>query len=152
MLADRFKLTAHYDHKPGSAFELQLAKGGAKFKPTTAPTFTAIQRANPRADLAANGAISSRGSNNEVLMYNAPIAQLCRDLRHMAGRPILDETGLAGRYDMTFQLDPPGGWPQPHDLSDTPFFVVEQLGLKLVPVKAPVETLVIDHADPPTAN
>lgn len=67
------------------------------------------------------------------------------------GRPVQDKTGLAGSYDFwlptTAALDAPATDPSP-----SVFSVVEGLGLKLVPAKGQVETLVIDHIERPSAN
>jgi len=78
-----------------------------------------------------------------------------------AGRPIQDRTDLTGRYDITLKrpdsVPPPptsesaGGAAQDPS-SAVVLSLVEDLGLKLVSSKAPVETLVIDHIERPTAN
>jgi uncharacterized protein (TIGR03435 family) len=63
-------------------------------------------------------------------------------------RPILDETGLTGAYDFRVQ------WLPDNDQPTVAFFSVlpEQLGLRLEDKKAPVEILVIDHAEKPTPD
>jgi bla regulator protein blaR1 len=75
------------------------------------------------------------------------------------GGPVVDQTGLSGQFDFTLQFTPePKGAPQPQDVVADGFQVTlqealhEQLGLKLKPTKAPLESLVIDHAEPPAAN
>ena len=89
-------------------------------------------------------------------------------------RPVVDQTGLKGRYD--FRLDllagimvflnraireldgdsatPPNPGAGPADPKGTPFLnaLREQLGLKLVSPKGPIRKLVIDHVEPPSAN
>jgi uncharacterized protein (TIGR03435 family) len=150
MLADRLKLTAHYAHKPGPAYELHISKGGVKFKPADQ---AAIQKQDMQADASPNGSVMAKGKRQgDVVLYNAPVSELCQDLRHMAGRPIVDKTGLTGRYDMVLQLQPPGADASLHDSADTVFYVLEQLGLKLDSVKAPVENLAIDHVERPSEN
>jgi uncharacterized protein (TIGR03435 family) len=66
-------------------------------------------------------------------------------------RPILDRTGFADSFDFDLHWAPEHGAP---DDSLPSFFtaIQEQMGLKLESQKAPVEVLVIDHADKPTAN
>ncbi len=75
-------------------------------------------------------------------------------------RPILDKTGLTGKYDLVIdfvpQLNGPqplGGDPQP-DASGPTFLeaLKEQLGLKLEPQTGPVDILVVDHAEEPSPN
>jgi uncharacterized protein (TIGR03435 family) len=62
------------------------------------------------------------------------------------GRIVLDQTGLKGAYDFTIK-----GETGPDPAS---FFTLiqEQLGLKLVPTKTPVEVIVIDHIERPSEN
>ena len=80
-----------------------------------------------------------------------PLAQLTKVLGNRLGRPIVDDTGLTGKYD--FRLDF-----VPEDLSsgaaaDLFGALQEQLGLKLRPAKGPVEVLIVDHAErTPTQN
>jgi uncharacterized protein (TIGR03435 family) len=78
-------------------------------------------------------------------------------------RPVVDETGLRGRYDFTlkwtpdqFQFGGSGGQPPPPaDDTEAPDLftaVQQQLGLKLGSTKAPIEVLVIDHVERPSEN
>lgn len=64
-------------------------------------------------------------------------------LANTLGSPVVDETGLSGLYDYTFE------WP---DAGSSLFASVDQLGLKLEAKKAPVEVLVMDHAERPSTN
>jgi uncharacterized protein (TIGR03435 family) len=90
-------------------------------------------------------------------------------LSQVLHRPVIDKTGLSGKYDITLTLprDEPNGSPLPppagadapttnatFELSDPSFFttIEEQLGLKLESTKGPVEVLVIDHIEKPSAN
>jgi uncharacterized protein (TIGR03435 family) len=64
--------------------------------------------------------------------------------------PVLDRTGLSGRFDFTLSGKPTGP-------DDTMAFILgaleDQLGLKLQRQKAPVEMLIVDRADQkPTQN
>jgi uncharacterized protein (TIGR03435 family) len=64
-------------------------------------------------------------------------------------RPVLDHTGIAGYYDITLK----GAATAVREDDGTLFGLVEdQLGLKLVSAKEPVEVLVIGHAAKPTPN
>jgi uncharacterized protein (TIGR03435 family) len=79
-------------------------------------------------------------------------------------RPVVDKTGIAGAFDFTLRWSPEESQfsrlgifyrPPAGDSSlSPPLFeaIQEQLGLKLEPVKAPVDALVIDHVERPTAN
>lgn len=153
-LADRLKLTAHRETRMLPAYELHIAKGGVRFKPAAASDAAAIVARHPGASpYGAAGDFMAPGANpNESLILNASIETLCKALRHMAGRQVVDKTGLTGRYDMLVQFEPPDGFSSPHDPLDSVLYEVQQLGLRLDPAKAPVEVLVIDHADRPSAN
>jgi uncharacterized protein (TIGR03435 family) len=79
-------------------------------------------------------------------------------------RPVVDQTGLQGRFDFTLNWTPDetqfGGLgvrvPPPADNASAPpglfTAIQEQLGLKLDPAKAPVEVFVIDRAEKPSEN
>ena len=76
------------------------------------------------------------------------------------GRPVIDRTGLTGNYDFTLSFLPDSARNAspdnlPPELRDRPSLfdaLKEQLGLKLQPEKGPVEYLVIDHVERPSAN
>jgi uncharacterized protein (TIGR03435 family) len=108
----------------------------------------------------------------------ATMAQLADSLSRFVDRPVLDMTDLKGNYQVTLEISmadimraaravglpgaPLPGGPQgagaPADVASDPssssiFATVQQLGLKLEPRKAPIETIVIDHLEKaPTEN
>jgi uncharacterized protein (TIGR03435 family) len=71
-------------------------------------------------------------------------------------RPLIDKTGLTGGFDFSIDWTPPEDMGQPGDVGSfgAPFreALRKQLGLKLEPLKAPVEVLVIDHVEQPSEN
>jgi uncharacterized protein (TIGR03435 family) len=79
-------------------------------------------------------------------------------------RPVIDQTGLAGRYDFTLTWTPDetqfggrgGQAPPPADPANAPpglfTAIQEQLGLKLESTKAPVDVVVIDRLEKPSEN
>ena len=72
-------------------------------------------------------------------------------------QPVLDRTGIKGMYDVDLKFLPPTGpftdAPRFSNLPDIFSAVQEQFGLKLVPQKVTIETLVVDHVDRiPTEN
>jgi uncharacterized protein (TIGR03435 family) len=65
---------------------------------------------------------------------------------------VVDKTGLTGNYDYTLSWTPENG-PTTDTAGPSLFTAVqEQLGLKLETEKEPVEVVVIDHIDKPSAN
>ena len=86
---------------------------------------------------------------------NVSLKDLAGNLQAMVGdgKPVVDQTGLAGRFDFTLK------WTREQTPSTDPnaapglfTAIQEQLGLKLEPVKAPVGVIVIDHVERPSAN
>jgi uncharacterized protein (TIGR03435 family) len=148
LLAERFQLKVHRDTREMPVYVLTVGKNGRKMQ--TLPndgrplTHGAIERVSP-------GVI--RGDN--VIM-----AALIRNLSKNVDRPILDKTEIAEPFDLHLEWAPdnaaakPTKTEQPPDDSRPSIFaaIQEQLGLKLTAQKAPVEVLVIDHVEKPSAN
>jgi uncharacterized protein (TIGR03435 family) len=139
LLADRFHLAFHRETRELPVFALVVAKGGPKFKPGD------------------GGALSMRPNGERGFSYkNYPMANLADQLSLMnsVGRPVLDRTGLAGGYSFNADLYnipkglSPAEFKEAMVNSDAIFSTLpEQLGLKLEAQKAPIEILVIDHAE-----
>lgn len=143
LLADRFHLKTHFENRQVKAYELVVDKGGSKLKAL------------------AYGEMPSQPSNTspEELTLNAgtTVADLVKFLNMRVntpalGWPVVDHTGLTGRYQIWIKfsnkLDPGGrsGTVDIDFLSDLPI----QLGLRLVPNRADFPFLVIDSADKPS--
>jgi uncharacterized protein (TIGR03435 family) len=82
------------------------------------------------------------------------IASLAESLSHELKRPVVDKTGLTGKYDLSLQWTP-DNTPDDSPLAGGPSLftaIQEQLGLKLSSTHGPVKTLVIDHVEPPSPN
>lgn len=153
MLADRLKLVVHRSMKNGAVYSLTVGKNGPKFKESNPA------ESHPGAHpFPGGGMLSSERSEGEITthFFGISISQLAHSLA--ANRPVEDNTGLAGKYDITLRRPlppPPTGQPQQApapDLEASPFSLAEQIGLKLEPAKGQVETLVIDHIERPTEN
>ncbi len=140
LLADRFQLRLHRESREMPVYALIVGKSGPKFK-DSAPDATT--RMAPKVTLAT---VTSTFTKSQI-------GSLVRVLSAAADRPVLDQTGLTGFYDfkIDFARDPAAA---AADSSAASLFtaVHEQLGLKLEPRKAPIEVLVIDHAERPSEN
>jgi len=90
------------------------------------------------------------------------IPEFIAEIMSQFDRPLLDKTGLTGGFDFTLEYrpQPPGmtaaaaaamGVPDPEPLPIVAS-IQGQLGLRVVPARGPVEILVIDHAEKPSAN
>ncbi len=131
LLAERFKLVVHRETKEIPAYSLVLAKSGSKLK------VAAPDRKSGLADTV--------GPNGErqTVVEASPLRILVNMLANTLGSPVVDKTGLDGIYDYTFE------WP---DAGSSLFASVDQLGLKLEAKKVPVEVLVMERAEQPSAN
>lgn len=138
MLADRFKLKIHHETRELPVYALVVAKGGFK-----------LQQAQGPENL--YGMATNRGL---IHISRGPIgARFIVGLSGELGRIVVDRTGLTGYYDITLKWTPDGSpTSDPNAPPDLFTALEEQLGLKLVSTKAPVDVLVIDHVERPTEN
>jgi uncharacterized protein (TIGR03435 family) len=156
MLADRFKLAMHRELREKPVFELVVGKGGPKFKASATTDPEEIRKSYPTATALPGGMMEVHGPKpHQTTIIGATIADLGILLSSAgAGRPIVDKTGLTGRYDITLDLDmspgPDGTRPDPVAVVITA--LQEQLGLKLESAKENVEVLAIDHVERPSEN
>ena len=127
LLAERFKLATHRETKETQAYALVAAKDGAKLKASTV--------AKSKSMILPNGLRASA----------VPVATLAGMLALVTRRPVVDETGIAGTYDIKLDYVPADGG----DSSLPSMFTAlqEQAGLKLEPRKVPAEILIIDHVE-----
>jgi len=150
LLTDRFKLAFHREAKVFSIYALEVAKGGSKLKPSTA---AAIEQP---------ALISTVYPQRIVLpARNAAMSDFVSMMqRAILDRPVVDKTGLSGRYDFNLEWAPDesqfGGdvGAASSDAPIPPFFtaIQQQLGLRLEATRGPIETIVVDHAEHPSAN
>ncbi len=139
LLADRFKLTLHRETKELPMYALVVGKNGAKFK--TAESETGISSNSSRT----HWHVSAKVSMHRFAEF----------LSDEAGRPVVDQTGLSGTYELTLDWAPDDAATANDATAGPSIFTAlqEQLGLKLDSTKGPVEMLVIDHAErTPTDN
>jgi uncharacterized protein (TIGR03435 family) len=154
LLADRFKLAVHPETKEGSIYELDFAKGGSKLHEfTPSDTSQAVTSPDGRPVPRTRMVIGSGQLSGKAI----PISSLVEMLSNQLHRPVVDKTGLTGKYDIDLHWTPDSlsaSQAPPADASGPDIFTAlqEQLGLKLNPAKAPVETLIIDHIEPPSEN
>jgi uncharacterized protein (TIGR03435 family) len=143
LLTERFALTAHSETRELPIYNLLQAKGGAKFQPSTRDGTT----------------IDTGRSRMHIAGGDDTIGLLARELAQSQGRVVVNKTGLTGRYDLTLRWTPDdapppllNGAPDPNAPPGLFTAIQEQLGLKLEPAKGPVQVLVIDHIEQPSAN
>jgi uncharacterized protein (TIGR03435 family) len=168
LLEDRFKVTAHVDSRDAPVYALVIDRADRRLGPAIhvstsqciGPGGTA-----PPSSAVANTLCAVRGRPGSYTAEGASMAQLARALGGMPaiGRPVIDKTGLEGAvYDWALQWTPvvntnPAGAASVADADAAGGVSIfsalrEQLGLKLDPLRAPIDVLVIDHAELPAAD
>ena len=181
LLEDRFKVKVHKEARDSSVYTLTVAKGGSKLRPAKEGSCTPLDlndlsSTRPKPGEAAprycglGGQIKMSGSLLVTDWYGVSMPELAG--RMLAGNvdlPVVDRTELAGRFDVhiEFVRDNTMSRPiqlngetrpelpsPPADPSGPSIFAAleEQLGLKLTRGKAPLDVILVDHAEKPTAN
>jgi uncharacterized protein (TIGR03435 family) len=141
LLADRFKLQFHRETREIPVYELSLDKNGPALKPGSGD--------NPCASRI--GPVQPQDRNYRYQFTNCSVDRFANALP--ADRPVLDKTGLAGRYDITFFVTPDFKMrdsSEPGDISVLD--AIRQFGLRLEARKAQIEVLVVDHVEKPGEN
>jgi bla regulator protein blaR1 len=168
VLEDRFKLKIHRETRQGPVYELAVGKGSPKLKPLQEGRCKPVAAGNPLPQLVSDqrycrNMVDPRGS---VEMEGGTLSALAGLLGMTLDRPVIDKTGIANQFEihLVFSPDnsatPPAatadpGVPAAVKDSDAPGIfqaIQEQLGLKLVPARGPVDVLVIDHIERPSEN
>jgi uncharacterized protein (TIGR03435 family) len=145
-LEDRCKLVAHRIHVEGSGYALVVGKHGLNWKKVKASK--ADEAVPPEAShgIAPGGRVVPfmRGAEPITRYYRTSMASFSEDLSGRLGSRVEDRTGVAGQFDFALTQ-----W-QNDDGSHS--YDIEDLGLKLQPIKVSIEKMVIDHIERPSPN
>jgi uncharacterized protein (TIGR03435 family) len=180
LLEERFRLTAHTEQRELPVYALVPARKNGQLGPSLVRSTIdcAALLAAPRGRGDAPSALpagqlppcSSSVSPGAIIARSQTMAQLATTLSRLTntgsslGRLIVDRTGLNGYFDVELRFAPdrmpnfgPGGPPPGMPAIDPNAASIyaaiqEQLGLKLESQRAPVDVLVIDHVEQPTAD
>jgi len=140
LLAERFKLALHRETKPIQAYVLEIGKNGPKLE---------------KGD--GHGAKTDNG-RGRIVATNATMDRFAEILSRQMDLPVVNHTGLDGSFNLKLQWTPESvrtAAPVDGPGVDGPSIftaIQEQLGLRLHAQKVPVEVLVIDHVEKPSAN
>jgi uncharacterized protein (TIGR03435 family) len=156
LLADRFKLSFHREQKEFSIYALTVAKSGAKLKESTTSPDATPEGPPPLVFVLSPEGIWLPGRD-------ATMAELASVFQRAAlDRPVIDKTGLSGRYDFDLKWTPDETQfdgnavkvPGAADSGKPDLFAAfqQQLGLRLEATKGPIEALVIDRVERPSEN
>jgi len=156
LLTDRLRLTLHHDKKELSVYTLSIGRNR--------PKLSKDENGGSRS----NDGIGPTAGGIRLSMLNATMEDFADLMQeYVLDRPVVDQTGLAGRFDFQLTWAPDesqlaGRFHNPvgngnSTAGDNPLpnlftAVQEQLGLKLEATKAPCDVLVIDHVEKPSAN
>ncbi|HEY2382831.1 MAG TPA: TIGR03435 family protein [Terriglobia bacterium] len=165
LLVERFKLAFHRETQQLPVYELTRSNTNAKLQLTKDGSCTTYSLAAPAPPPPAPGApgtvfcgfphLTQAGTNRAIDGTGVSMATLAGNIARTVRRAVIDKTGLTGAYDLHLEwTEAPMNIPNP-DVSDRPSIftaVTEQLGLKLESAKVPVEVIVIDHVERPSAN
>jgi uncharacterized protein (TIGR03435 family) len=154
MLIERCKVVVHHENKEVPVYNLVVAKGGPKFKQAEMVDPAELKLKHPGGGRMTGGGVAVQGPNG-TQFYGISMAMLGQTvLSSVAGRPVVDKTGLAGRYDLALPSSalPPQPGASPADDESIFTTLPEALGLRLEPAKGQLEMLVIDHVERPTEN
>jgi uncharacterized protein (TIGR03435 family) len=172
LLADRFHLKVRLDTRDFPAYQLSVAKSGAKLKESKIDAVAAEETPRPAAAkdgfpelppnqpaMSSNHSVSGGAILIRMRAQQQPISALARFLRSSLDMPVVDKTGLTAKYDFTleFSRDLPNTaaaaeapTPAAPSLSAA---LQQQLGLQVVEKKVPFPVVVIESVDKvPTEN
>ncbi len=149
LLTDRFRLSIHHELKELPVYALVIASKGPKLQ-------RAASDVNSFGGIKGQDALITHSSRGFLEVKSFAMSDLALDLHHSVGRIVVDKTGLPGRYDFSLRWSPTSDLAntQAPDPSAPSIFTAlqEQLGLKLEPMKYPIDTIVVDHVELPSEN
>jgi uncharacterized protein (TIGR03435 family) len=175
LLAEYFKLTVHREMREMDVFALVLTnpgRPGPNLKKIdnacdgVVGTTMGFARPSDGPDLPQVCGVFPNTRPGEIIAHGIDLAGLATELAPSQRRPVIDRTGLTGRFDVDLKWTPevfsaaalaqrPGSTPPP-GVDPTgpqlPTALQDQLGLRLESTRAPIEVLVIDRAEPLTAT
>jgi uncharacterized protein (TIGR03435 family) len=142
LLQERFKLAVHRQIKELSAYVLVVGKGGLNVQESKTEGETVIE---------------PNQKQLSVTVQRAPVSQLAEMLGNVLRAPIVDQTGLKGRYDVTLNVakyaaDMAAQGKSIDNGPMDPFALIsmilqDEFGLKLEAKKMPLDMVIVDHAE-----
>jgi len=136
LLENRFQLKFHRETQEMTEYALEVGKNGAKVKPHTDDSGPSLST-------------NSRSGFVTLKATKISMQDFAGTLRRQLGRTVVDKTGLKGDFDfdMTWSSDQ-----APEASGASIFTALQELGLRLVSTKGPVEIIAIDRVDKASDN
>jgi uncharacterized protein (TIGR03435 family) len=153
LLTERFALVIHRETRDKAGYALVTARSGPKLPPPIDDPDVMLGR--------------TAGGDMTLKAKSATMEQLAATLSSALSAPVVDQTGIAGRFDVSLEWAPdptghppvtksgaPAAMPPPDAMPGPSIFsaLQEKLGLRLEARKVPVEMIAIDHAERPSEN
>jgi bla regulator protein blaR1 len=172
LLEDRFQLKIHRETREVPVYSLTVAQGGSKLTPFQEGScipmpFTNSKPTPPPGQEYCKVKISTRKPTVAAVdAQGSTLTRFSQLLGLVVDRPVIDKTGITGKFDIRVEFAPDTATPRflpggdlalparaPADSAGASIFTaIQQLGLKLEPTKGPREFLVIDHVERPAEN
>jgi uncharacterized protein (TIGR03435 family) len=139
LLAERFKLSFHHENRELRSYAMVVAKGGHKLH-----------------EAAGDGKSSRENTANSTIAKSMTMREFADFLSGPVQRPVVDKTGLTGKYDFVLDFTsylPPDRQTMGPDATNILMAALPgELGLKLESQKEIVEVMVVDHVEKPSEN
>jgi uncharacterized protein (TIGR03435 family) len=170
LVEDRFAVKTHNERREGDLYALtfdrsdkKIGAGLRRVPDMCAAAMKEMTSASPPPPRKGPPPCSFGGPPGRLIGTGVTIAMFSDVLSGNVGRRVVDRTELAGAFDFELTFDPasaakapPGAPPGPSPVDDTKPSIFtalqEQLGLKLEPTRGPIDVLIVDQAERPTAN
>jgi len=161
LLAERFSLKFHHETKQLPVYALTVVKRGSKLKVASGEMIQLKDGTSVRnQSLLWTPAPLPDGTRSDHLIRmfvrDQSMQAMADSLSHLMDRLVLDRTGLKGSFDVTidYEMESDAGDRPGANITGPAMFSAfrDELGLKFEAIKAPVDVLVIDHADKPSEN
>jgi uncharacterized protein (TIGR03435 family) len=149
LLEDRFRLKVHYETRDLPTYSLVIARNGSKLK-----------AADPESKIGTEGRFIGGGRGGiagfndglHLMGKGVTMQQLANALGGFLRAPVKDGTGLTGTFDYNVAFARDDNSTELSSLPSLTTAIQQELGLKLEAGRGPVEVLVIDHVEKPSAN
>ena len=143
LLEERFKLKVHRGTEVRTTYQLVFAKGGSKMTKSQGDPNTLGDESD-----------NDRGGQTTMKITNMSMTAFALVMQFFMDKPVVDQTGLAGRWDFqwTWTTDESRASPDANAAPGMFTAIQEQLGLKLDATKAQADAFVVDHVEQPSAN
>lgn len=153
LLEERFKLRFHRETRELSEYALVI-KNKAKLTPAREGQMTVTIEGRTLSIREGSCMTTLWKEGSHITCHGASMDKVVAEIKNRLEAPVVDRTGLTGTYDLDVLYLPDGRKVDP-DAPFTPSLqdaIQEQLGLKLEKGKGPVEVLVVEHLEKPSAN